>query len=83
MRDRQLLMDALDQARKHVRHGEEHLANQRKILEELTRHGHAVEKAKSLLTTLEHSQRLHIADRDRIADELRKAVENDRFGFHL
>ena len=69
--ERQILIDHLALAEKHVAQGEQHLARQRKVLETLARDGHDTATAADLLRTLEATQALHRAERDRLRAELR------------
>ena len=70
--DRQVLTRHLLQAEAHVASGGEHLARQKRLIDELTADGHpvAASSARGLLAILEESQLLHVADRDRLANEL-------------
>jgi hypothetical protein len=68
--DRAMLLDHLDQAEGHVTQGEQHIAAVRERIAELTRDGHDTTLATDLLATLEESQALHVAGRDRIRAEL-------------
>jgi hypothetical protein len=70
--DRQMLREHLQLAEKHVDEGEQHLRDQRRIVDELERDGHAksAEKARELLATMEQTQALHLADRDRLRAQL-------------
>lgn len=68
--DRHILLDHLAQADRHVDQGERHLAQQRAQVDALERDGHDATVARELLDTLEQTQVLHLADRDRIRREL-------------
>jgi hypothetical protein len=68
--DRAMIEEHLRQAEEHIALGEQHIARQREILAELQRDGHDTAQAEELLATFEETQRMHIADRDRIQDEL-------------
>jgi hypothetical protein len=70
--DRQVLRQHLVQAEARVASGEAHLARQKRVVDELTADGHpvAASSARGLLAVLEESQLLHVADRDRLANEL-------------
>ena len=52
---------AIEQAERHVREGEEHIAKQRALLAELEQQGHRHEadQARKTLAVLEESMRLH------------------------
>ena len=51
-------------------HGEEIIARQREIIANLQRDGHDTTKARELLATLEETQRLNVAARERHQQEL-------------
>lgn len=68
--NRQMIVDHLAQAERHVSEGERHLASQRRIVAELERDGHPVEQARELLRLFEDTQAMHIADRDRLREDL-------------
>ena len=70
--DRDFLERALAQAERHVAQGEVILARQRATVAASERGGRDVAGSKEFLSILEDSQRLHVADRDR----LRKDLEN-------
>jgi antitoxin (DNA-binding transcriptional repressor) of toxin-antitoxin stability system len=57
----------------HVARGERHIARQHEIIAELTRDGHDITRAEALLAAFEQTQRLHVADRDRLKKELNDA----------
>jgi hypothetical protein len=71
--DRVLLEQCLTQDERHVAQGEDIVARQREIVAELANDHHDVRLAQELLTLFETTQALHIADRDRIRDELAAA----------
>jgi hypothetical protein len=58
------------EADRHVADGERLLQHQREAIEERRRDGHDVKLATALLAEMEETQRLHIAGRDRIRQEL-------------
>lgn len=64
--DRETLERHLALAEHHVDQGGGHLEKQRMILADLERDGHDPEQGRRLLTALEKTQQLHIADRDRL-----------------
>jgi hypothetical protein len=68
--DRARLAEHLAQAERHVVLGEAHLQRQRVIVTELERAGADTGEARRLLANLEEMQTLHVADRDRLRDEL-------------
>ena len=76
--DRKKIEADLRQAEDHIRLGEEHIAKQRRIIEELARDGHPTAMARELLKTFEELQETHIAGRDTIADELAIAEGEER-----
>lgn len=63
----------LAQAERHVAEGEAHLARQRALIRKLERDGHGSRAARRFLRSLEETQALHEADRDRVRAELRIA----------
>ncbi len=67
--ERAMIERHLVQAEEHVLLGEKHILRQREILAELDRGGHDTTQAAALLVTLEESQILHVADRDRLKEE--------------
>ena len=68
---RRLLADA----ERHVFEGECLLERQRKLLERHRRHGHDVKLSGELLAAMEETQRLHVAHRDRLRQQLEQAAE--------
>lgn len=48
---------------------------QREIVAELERDGHDVSEARKLLVQFEELQAMHVADRDRLIDELAAAAD--------
>lgn len=70
--DRTVILEHLAQARRHVVQGERHIARQREIVAELERKGQDALAARDLLDSFEALQVLHIADRDRLEEELAK-----------
>jgi hypothetical protein len=68
--DRVMLERHLTQVEAHIVRGEQHLTRQRELVFELERHGRDSEQAQRLLLLFEELQALHIADRDRIFEEL-------------
>jgi hypothetical protein len=64
--DRDFLENALAQAERHVAEGEGILARQRAAIVALERIGRDVTRSKEFLSIFEESQRLHVADRDRL-----------------
>ena len=72
---RQMILDHLQLAERHVVEGERHLARQRDIVDTLEREGLDGKTARALLVQFEEMQTLHLADRDRLRAEL--AAQND------
>ena len=70
MIDRALWQEHLAQAERHVTLGETHVAKQRGIVAELERDGHDARIARDLLAELEQMQALHVANRDRLREDL-------------
>ena len=68
--DRAMWQQHLAQAERHVTLGETHIAKQRAIVAELERDGHDARIARDLLDQLEQMQELHVADRDRLREDL-------------
>ena len=68
--DRQMIVDHLAQAERHVALGAQHIARQREIIRELQGGGHNASEAKLLLAQFLDLQELHKADRSRLAEEL-------------
>jgi ribosomal 50S subunit-associated protein YjgA (DUF615 family) len=58
--DRATLLDYLQEAQRHVSEGAGRLERQKAIIEELTRDGHDVRQAETLLQAMENLQRMHI-----------------------
>jgi hypothetical protein len=67
--DRSTLLEHLAQARRHVAAGKRLIARQRELVAELERDGHDSSTAKQLLRIFEETQKLHVADRDRLERE--------------
>jgi hypothetical protein len=65
-----MIQDHLAQAEEHVQLGLTHIAKQHAIIAELERDGLDAKMARELLTTFEEMQRSHVADRDRLREEL-------------
>ena len=68
--DRAAMQERLMQAEARIIEGIRRIALQRKLVRDLDAHGEESSGAKRLLAQYEESQRLHIADRDRLAKEL-------------
>jgi hypothetical protein len=70
MIDRKLWHEHLAQTERHVAEGKQQVARQREIVAELERDGHNAAAARDLLRLFEEMQAMHIADRDRILEDL-------------
>jgi hypothetical protein len=64
--DRNSLESALAHAERHIAQGEGIIARQRAAIVALEQAGRDVTRSKEFLSLFEESQRLHIADRDRL-----------------
>ena len=71
-----MIEDHLALAERHVADGERHVARQKRLVYELERDGHDVTQAVTLVSTFEDTQALHVADRDRLREELRLAIRS-------
>jgi Spy/CpxP family protein refolding chaperone len=67
---RDMLLDHLAQARRHVAQGEQHVMRQRELVAEMERDGHDTAQSRALLKQFEELLALHVADRDRMEREL-------------
>ena len=75
--DRELLLEHLRQAERHVAEGERVLAHQRCVIEHLRRDRHSesmIDAAESLLRSFEELQSMHLADVVRLSRELAIAL---------
>jgi hypothetical protein len=70
--DRETLEGHLQEAEARVASRDRRVANQRRLVARLERDGLDTSEARTLLTELEESRKLDIADRDRLQRELRK-----------
>jgi hypothetical protein len=68
--DRTVVEQHLAQAERHVTEGENHIARQRELIDELASGGHDLKAARDLLAQFEDVQTLHVADRDRLRAQL-------------
>ena len=73
--DRSLVKQHLAQVEHHITGSERHIARQREVILELERQGHNTAHARYLLARFEELQGLHIADRNRLREEL-QAVQS-------
>jgi hypothetical protein len=76
--DRKKIAADLQKANSHVRQGASHLSKQKRIVADLASDGHDTKLARSLLHTFEDMQDAHVADRDRLADELVQTETENR-----
>jgi hypothetical protein len=67
---RAMLVEHLAQAARHVAAGERYVKRQRRIVAHLKREGRDVREASDLLLQFEVRQALHIAEWDRLRNEL-------------
>ena len=72
MHKRQMIEEELARAKRYIRAAELDIRHQRKVIEELERHGRAeaAARGKSRLNWFEQMQSLHTRDRNRAAAEL-------------
>ena len=70
--DREILLQHLVLAERHIAQGKAHLIRQETLVAELDRNGHDTKEAEAILATLRQTQALHLQDRDRILSELQK-----------
>jgi hypothetical protein len=71
--NRDFIETALAQAERHVAEGEVILARQRAAIAASERIGGNVTRFKEVLSVFEDSQRVHVADRDRLRKDLKNA----------
>jgi hypothetical protein len=64
--NRRLVEMRLEQARRHVTIGEDGIARQRAVIDELVRDGHDATLARKLLRTFEALQAAHVAEAERL-----------------
>ena len=74
--NREFIERALAQAERHVAEGDVILARQRAAITAAERIGGDVARFKELLSVFEDSQRVHVADRDRLRKELENALRS-------
>jgi len=68
--DRQMIIDHLELAERHVAEGAARVGRQRQLVTELVCDDLPSRQSKELLKTLEEALAMHIADRDRLLKEL-------------
>jgi hypothetical protein len=71
--EREMLIEHLSQAERHVAEGEMVVERQRSLVENLARDGHDTSKQAALLQQFEERLAMHIKDRDRVLKELAKS----------
>ena len=67
---RQMVLEHLQLATRHVADGKAHITDQRKRLEQLRSDGHPTEQAERFLSVLIESQATHIEGLNRVEEEL-------------
>jgi hypothetical protein len=72
--DRDLALQHLAKAEQHVVDGERHVRNQRKIVVQREQRGGDPAEPKRLLALFEEVQAMHVAHRDRLADEVSRSA---------
>src|SRR5690349_4360020 len=70
--DRDMLLDHLALAERHVKEGERHLTQQAALVHKLEVGGQDTAEAEALLKQFQELQVMHIADRERIKAELQQ-----------
>ena len=68
-----MVKDQLAMANRHIATGNRVIIRQRQLIDELGVDGHDTREALALLVQFEDSQALHLADRERLTDELNSA----------
>lgn len=68
--DREVLLEHLEQARRHVAEGRDHLARQQRLIDRLRKQGHPTAMAEAVLRELQGSQANHLDGVRRIEREL-------------
>ena len=68
--NRQIIEQHLRQARAHVALGEHHLDRQKVLICKLERDGHDATMARTVLSTFEQSQKIHVEEVARLEGEL-------------
>lgn len=67
---RAMIEQQLMETEQHIAHGEQLVAQQREMIGDLQRAGHDTTKARQLLAAMEEMQRLYVAARERMQQEL-------------
>jgi hypothetical protein len=68
--DKATTESTLEMVQRHVVEGERIIDRQRRLIAQMETLGRDVSRSKELLRSFEESQRLHVADRDRLLREL-------------
>jgi len=68
--EREMLIEHLSQANRHVAESEMHVERQRNLVENLARDGHDIREHAALLQQFEELLAQHIKERDRLVREL-------------
>jgi hypothetical protein len=71
--DRELVQEHLHLAERHVAQGAELVERQRRLIEKLESDGHDTTAARTILRTLEDTQAIHVADCERLSEQLNGA----------
>jgi hypothetical protein len=77
--DRAKLLDHVEQAKKQVADDELKIAHQETLISKLSQSGRATIEAYAFLRTLEERKAMHVARRDRLAQELATNTEARQF----
>ena len=75
--DRKTLEQDLKRAEEHVRLGESHLRSQKRVIADLKTDRHDTRMAHKLYRTFAALQETHVANRDRLMQELNQAETED------
>jgi hypothetical protein len=77
--DRATTERTLEMVQRHVAEGERIIERQRRLIARMDTLGRDVSRSEELLRSFEESQRLHIADRDRLIQELDTSTPRSRW----
>jgi hypothetical protein len=72
--DKEMIVRHLAKAERAVALGQKHIAEQRAIIEQLSRSGRNMGQAEQLLLTFVETQRVHVEHLDRVRKELSEAT---------
>jgi hypothetical protein len=75
--DRQILLEHLAQAERHIEAGARIVRRQRELIAELQRDGHDAKEARRLLKQFEDVQAMHLTEHDRLIKELAEEMERE------